>query len=1743
MSKQDIRETKTLLHGDVAIIGMAGVFPKAPDTKAFWRNILSKVDAIVDPPEESLISQVYDPTSDANDKIYCKRGGYLDELPLFYPSDYGIMPVAIEGAEPEHFIGLKIAQDALIDAGIPDKPLNRERTEVLIGRGTFVNRGYMTAMQHSITIDQTIRILGELHPHLTKLDLVEIRKKLKKQLPPFSPETAPGLCHNVMAGLIANRLDLKGRNLVLDAACASCLLAVEIAITDLLLHKCDAALVGAIQVSTHAPIHMIFTHLGALSRSPHLRPFGKDADGTMLGEGIGMMLLKRREDAVGDGHRIYALIKGAGSSSDGRGKGLLAPSVEGEELAMRRAYEAASIDPATVELIEAHGTGIPLGDVTEFQALRNIFPSRKEVTTRCGVGSVKSMIGHLIPAAGAAGLIKTAFAMYHKVLPPTIFCEEINPELGIDTSPFYINTETRPWIHGATAYPRRAGVSAFGFGGINAHVILEEYYDTDKKEKALSSQKWDSELFVFHGKSRSEVISQCREFLTLLPVASEKKWSLADLAFSLNKVFMDHPYRLAIIASSLEELSKKISYGVERLQDGNRNRIKDRSGIYFFETPLAKKGKLAFLFPGEGSQYVNMLADLCLFFPEARSCFDLLDRAYADHPRGYLPSHFIFPPTEQEKKKADQIIFSMEGAVDAVSTANRALFKIFTTLGIVPDAIIGHSSGELAALEASGAVLLTDEEEVLHHIQAGNAIIEHFKKSDTIPEGQLLAVGGVDMKIIDRVIQETSDFLRIAMENCPHQFVLCGTEQSVREAAKKLQKSGAICQPLPFRRAYHTERFEPALKALRKFFSNATFTTPPIPLYSCMTAGLYPDDPESIRNCAIDQWARQVQFRKTVEKMYDDGIRIFLELGPRANLTGFVNDTLKGKDVLAVSSNVHHRPAITQLQHTLALLLTNGVSMDLMAFYQNRQNTDLKLFHRDTKEGPPAKRGMKLSRELPMLSLKGENLDLSPAGDRDVLPTSAPPDTDQKNLQTETGEHHQIQLEQKEEEEMTDKVMLEYLKTMENFLKMQEKIMQTYLNQGGIVSGDMPVPPEMAQYIEPPPAAPIQPVEPVMPEANKVVNDSPPSPPSITPLLLSLVSEKTGYPEDMLDMNVNIEADLGIDSIKRVEILGALTKQLGVSDDFRSEKLTGLHTLAEIVSFLEEQQNSSAEHADGDAGLKKKSCDRLEVEISLDLKGHPYLYDHSLGGRVSQYDEELYGLPVMPFNMGLELMAQAAGQLFADKVLITIRKARAHSWLLLEQEKLTFRIVVHPQPTPFEARVSLYKIPSSSEEKEQLTLEAVMLFADTYPSPPPIKFVPKEGGDACLMTREEIYPKHMFHGPTFQSIAAFQQCGRHSAQAILEIPETNLFQPLQKAPFLTEPVLIDGAGQVVGLWAAYHLDERFVVFPAGMEKISFFGDATQNSSPFTCQAETRLQGDSTILSQMNLFSRDGTLFAEIKGLQHRRIIMPEIIHRFRGNRKVFLSSSWNLPIQQGSPSADSMTCCRLQNDLVDLSGSDRDVLLAVMAHIILSRNERHQWRGMNGTDKRRKEWLLGRLVGKEAIRRLLGKQGEDIWPADIEIVPDKYGKPEVQGKWLEEGCRPSLSLSHTGNTVVALAACLPPKGSVGIDIEKVHELNEEFMAFSFSANERKIVANDQEKALRCWCAKEAAAKAVGFGLPGGPQDMIVKTCDDQTGEVKLENSGLLAKKYGAQICKEVKAFTLMDGDIIVATAVIEGKKD
>ncbi|MFH0340928.1 MAG: beta-ketoacyl synthase N-terminal-like domain-containing protein [Chromatiales bacterium] len=458
---------------DIAIVGMACIFAGAPDVKTFWENILEKRCSISEPPDNWNAHIYFDPHSQANDRVYCKKGGYLKELATFNPLDYGIMPVSIDGSEPDQFLALRVAHEAVLDAGYTDRDFNRESTEVILGRGAFFNRGYLTLIQHGLVVDQTIQILKSLHPEHSEQELEEIRKKLKASLPPLTPETIPGLVPNIMCGRIMNRLDLMGASYSVDAACASSLIALNAGVEDLRAGKCDVAIVGGVQVSTPALIYMVFCQLNALSRGGQILPFDEQADGTLLGEGVGIIVLKRLDDAEQDGDRIYALVKGVGVASDGRALGLLAPRVEGEELALRRAYSHTDISPDTVGLIEAHGTATPVGDATEIEALTRVYGKQKAHGPNIALGSVKSMIGHIIPASGTASVIKTALALYFKVLPPTV-CERPNPKFKFDEKPFYINTEVRPWINGAPN-PRRAGINAFGFGGINAHAILEEY--------------------------------------------------------------------------------------------------------------------------------------------------------------------------------------------------------------------------------------------------------------------------------------------------------------------------------------------------------------------------------------------------------------------------------------------------------------------------------------------------------------------------------------------------------------------------------------------------------------------------------------------------------------------------------------------------------------------------------------------------------------------------------------------------------------------------------------------------------------------------------------------------------------------------------------------------------------------------------------------------------------------------------------------------------------------------------------------------------------------------------------------------------------------------------------------------------------------------------------------------------------------------------------------------------------------
>ena len=915
---------------DIAIIGMACVLPGAPNVQRYWENILRKVNSISDAPPEWEAELFYEADTKADDRTYCKRGGFLGKLAQFDPFTFGIMPNAVDGGEPDHFMALQAAHDALKDCGNLDLEPVKQRTAVIIGRGTYVNRGNAAALQQGVMVESILRILKQLHPEHTDVELAEIKKQIKSTLPPFHADTASGLVPNIITGRIANRLDLMGPNYLVDAACASSLVAVEMAARELQSGRCDLALAGGVNSNTSPVLMMIFSQLGALSHRGQLSSFDKDADGTLLGEGVGMVVLKRLAEAERDRNHIYAVLKNIGIASDGRATHVLAPRLEGEELALRRAYEPVGIDPLTVGLLEAHGTGTPVGDVVEVEALRRVFPPRQTESPRCALGSVKSMISHTVPAAGVAGLIKAALALHHRVLPPTL-CENPNPKLQLEKTNLYINTETRPWIHGSSKTPRRAGVNAFGFGGINAHAILEEY--TGPNEAPWLQHEWDSELFVFSGENRAEVAQDAQQVLQLLHEGGEAL-SLKDLAWTLNCNRPMGPVRMAVVGVSHTDLAAKLERAIKRLGDEKTRNIKEIEGIYHFKEPLGLNGKLAFLFPGEGSQYRNMLGDLCIHFPEVRRVFDLMDRAYENHARDYLPSDVIFPPPFGSPSQ--ERLYNMDSGAETVFCANQAMYALIEKLGIRADAMVGHSTGEHSALLASRVVEVNTDDELIQHILGVYEVFDKLNSTSDIPEAVLLAVAGADHGFLEQQVAASDGKLYIALDNCIHQVVLCGPEPVVDRLVTVLTPKGAICQKLPFARAYHTPWFEVFSKPLKQHFDRLRIGKAQTALYSCVTAGPYPDDPEEIRSLAAVQWSSTVRFRETIQDMHQDGVRLFLEIGPRSNLTGFTDDVLRAKPHAAIPSNVQHRSGIVQLHHMLGQLVAHGLSPKLAHLYARR---------------------------------------------------------------------------------------------------------------------------------------------------------------------------------------------------------------------------------------------------------------------------------------------------------------------------------------------------------------------------------------------------------------------------------------------------------------------------------------------------------------------------------------------------------------------------------------------------------------------------------------------------------------------------------------------------------------------------------------------------------------------------------------------------------------------------------------
>lgn len=1646
--------------GDVAIIGMACIFPGAPDLETYRQNIVSGIDAVTDVPPGRWDPEVFfDPRSSEGDRLYCKRGGYLGDLARFNPLEYGIMPRSLAGAEAGQLLSLRVAHEALCDAGYGEEAINHERTTLILGRGGYLDRSNVNLAMATMGVEQTLQILKTLHPEYTDEELEAIKRELKASLPPFEPDTASFMVPNLTTGRIANRLDLMGANFTVDAACASSLIAADLAVRDLCAYRCDLALVGGSHFATHVPLLAVFCQLDALSRQSQIRPFDENADGTLAGEGVGVVVLKRREEAERDGDRIYAVIKGVGTSSDGRGLGPFAPRVEGEELALRRAYESAGIAPESVELIEAHGTGMPVGDLAEMQALARVFGPRKGLLPTCAVGTVKSMIGHAMPAAGIAGLIKTALALHDKILPPTLHCRTPNPAFELDKTPLYINTETRPWIHGASDTPRRAGVSAFGFGGVNAHVILEEHWNGGDAEPSRRSLHWETEVCLVQGASRQELIEQARRVEQY--VIHNPTITLKDLAYTLNTELRHDSMRLAIVASSPEDLHQKLAQARERLADPACRQIKDVRGLYFFEESLLNGGKLAFLFPGEGAQYPNMLKDLCLHFPEARAIFDECDRMFQKKGGALLPSQFIFPipgSSEADRGEAEKRLWEIGGALQAIQGANWALYSLLRRLEIQPDYVLGHSSGEYSALVAGG--VLGGEAVMRECVVALCDAPDRLAEEGKVPSAALAAVG-TDRASVTGLLPQIGGSLHIAMDNCPHQVVIAGQEEAIEAAIEQLRAKGVVCQRLPFNRAYHTSLFAAAAQPQREFLEHLPLSPPQIDVYSCLTMAPYPRDPQQIKEQMAELWSRPVEFTGSINALYAAGARVFVEVGPRGNVAAFVDDILRGRPHLAIGCDVPQRSSITQLNHVVGLLAAQGVSMRLDYLYGPRSPRRIVMDEPTSASDRTTKSSsVVLPLDLPVMRISPERASVlmprsAAVGGNGASPSAAHADPRPPDRATQPGSIPIVGMPLNQaalthavpygvgpvppSHDAASLVMQDHLRTMERFLSVEQQIIEAFL--GGSEGGHA-----------------------LDASDSRPATDAPPL------LFIGSITAMTPGMEVVIRRRVDPEEDL-------------------------------------------------------------------------------FLLDHAFGlsgTDVSDVDKTLKAMPVIPFTIFMEIMAEAASLLMPGKLLIGLRQIEARQWVEVDTP-ITLEIKARRRATEDEVEVQIWNLGSVADaagRTEIPTVEGTVVFSGAFPQPPPTVPLALKSERPCRHTARQVYEEKLtFHGPRFQGVASLDRVGQNGLLADLRaLPQTDLFRSTTAPNLLLDPVLLDAAAQNIGTWAEECLDTGYVVFPFRLSALEIYGPMPSVSEQVRCELEVHQVTPRQVSTTMILFGQDRRIIARLVNWQDIRFFWPrELYDVCRFPKRYLLSLPWETPMKD-LPQGGRFVCRRVD----PTSEHTRTITMHTLVHDLLSQAERQQWRNLTGREIRRTEWLFGRAAAKDAVRQLVqARDGRAVFPADVDIYQDADGRPYARLVGSDDPTvMPSISIAHSDGRAVVLAGWGGVGGRLGIDIERIRPREEVFQEIAFGQDERVLLdrfsgSDRDEWVARLWCAKEATAKALGKGLVEGPRSLRIDSLDNATGRVEVILGDRLARAYPDLAGAPLIVYTAREDDWAVASTICE----
>jgi polyketide-type polyunsaturated fatty acid synthase PfaA len=910
----------------IAIVGIGALFPGALGPADFWRNILGARELIRDVPGGYWLAEdFYDPDPRVADKVYCKRGAFLDPVD-FDPMKYGVPPKLLTSTDTCQLLSLMVADQVLRDSfGGRFDHVNRDRVGCVLGVCSGLELvGEMAGRLQRPAFVKTLREHG-----LPEDEVQAISDAIVNLGPEWNESTFPGLLNNVVTGRIANHFDLGGPNFTTDAACASSFAAVAMSAHMLRQGDADLVITGGADTTNDPFTFMCFSKTPALSMSSTCRPFSESSDGTMLGEGIGMLALKRLADAERDGDRIYAVIRGCGSSSDGRAKSIYAPRWEGQVKSLRRCYDEAGYGPETVELVEAHGTGTKAGDLAEFNALREVFnASGREDRQWAALGSIKSQLGHTKAAAGAAGLLKTVLALHDKVLPPTFGIDKPASKLEIEKTPFYLNTAPRPWIREGD-HPRRASVSSFGFGGTNFHLTVEEY--TGKRERALRLRTLPAELVVLSGDDRTAVAKSARE----LAAAPTRPGVLAHVARESQQRFLSSAKaRLAVIAADADELKSRLEQAVKSLETNKAPAFTVPGAIFFSEQ--ATDGGVAFVFSGQGSQYVTMGADLAAVFDAARGVWDDEARAKV----GEVALHEkVFPRpvfTDADREAAERALRATEWAQPAIGAMTASQLALLDAIGLRPDCVAGHSFGEVSALFAAGAL---DRESFLRVArQRGEQMA---RAAGAGGEGGGMTAVAASIEQVESVLEASlvgdaaaSPAVVIANHNDPRQVVISGATPALEEAERRFVAAGLKVQRLPVAAAFHSPIVAGSVAPFAKALEGVAFQAPSVPVFGNATAEPYPVEPEGIRDLLASSIAKRVRFVEVIEAMYGRGVRTFVEVGPGSVLSGMIGRICGDRPHRAIPLDRPGRHGVTSLWQSLAQLAVAGHAIDFTALWR-----------------------------------------------------------------------------------------------------------------------------------------------------------------------------------------------------------------------------------------------------------------------------------------------------------------------------------------------------------------------------------------------------------------------------------------------------------------------------------------------------------------------------------------------------------------------------------------------------------------------------------------------------------------------------------------------------------------------------------------------------------------------------------------------------------------------------------------